>query len=181
MKALSLWQPHALAIGLGLKPWETRDWPTHYRGPLAIHAAKRPWADSDAWHLGATLKLCRKLYPSCEGVTVEAARILIASSIVLGAVVCTCELVDCVPTRKLRGKISADAEFWGDFSDGEKGAGRFAFLLENVRMLEQPVPWRGLQGFFDVELGAAEVEPQLAQLDLFSGFASMQGNEGRGL
>jgi len=41
VKALSLWQPHAHAIALGLKPYETRDWPTKYRGPLAVHAAKR--------------------------------------------------------------------------------------------------------------------------------------------
>jgi hypothetical protein len=33
MKALSLWQPHAQAIALGLKPYETRDWSTRYRGP----------------------------------------------------------------------------------------------------------------------------------------------------
>jgi hypothetical protein len=46
MRALSLWQPHAQAIALGLKPWETRDWPTRYRGPLAIHGAKRLWHET---------------------------------------------------------------------------------------------------------------------------------------
>ena len=50
MKALSLWQPHALAIGLELKPWETRGWSTDYRGPVAIHAAKRSWTDAGPWH-----------------------------------------------------------------------------------------------------------------------------------
>jgi len=41
MKALSLWQPWASAIALGSKRIETRGWATSYRGPLAIHAAKR--------------------------------------------------------------------------------------------------------------------------------------------
>jgi hypothetical protein len=41
MNAISLWQPWATAIALGSKRIETRPWATAYRGPLAIHAAKR--------------------------------------------------------------------------------------------------------------------------------------------
>ena len=41
MRALSLWQPHAQAIMLGIKPYETRGWSTDHRRPLAIHAAKK--------------------------------------------------------------------------------------------------------------------------------------------
>jgi hypothetical protein len=40
MKALTLWQPWASLVILGVKQVETRSWPTDYRGPLAIHAAK---------------------------------------------------------------------------------------------------------------------------------------------
>ena len=158
MKALSLWQPHATAIGLGLKPWETRDWPTHYRGPLAIHAAKRPWGDSDEWHSDARRRIDR--YVTARGPIPWA----------FGAVVCTCDLVECVPTSELRGRIPADHEFWGDFSDGDEGRGRWAFRLENVRLLEQPIAWRGQQGFFEVELGAQAPEPVIdAQGELFGG------------
>ena len=60
MRALSLWQPHAQAIALGLKPWETRDWPTRYRGPLAIHGAKRLWHETGAWHDDARRTLHRR-------------------------------------------------------------------------------------------------------------------------
>ncbi|TRU31740.1 MAG: ASCH domain-containing protein [Microcystis aeruginosa Ma_QC_B_20070730_S2] len=42
MKAISLWQPWASLVANGLKLYETRGWPTKYRGVLAIHAAKRP-------------------------------------------------------------------------------------------------------------------------------------------
>ena len=41
MKALSLWQPWASLIADGRKKIETRHWPLHYRGPLAIHAAMK--------------------------------------------------------------------------------------------------------------------------------------------
>lgn len=140
MKALSLWQPHAQAIALGVKPWETRDWATRYRGPLAIHAAKREWSDTGSWHEDARRKLRRVMERTGR------------FEMSYGAVVCVAELVDCVPTRELRGVIPQDDEFWGDFSDGETGAGRFAFRLRNVRVLDEPFPVRGQQGFFDVQL-----------------------------
>src|ERR1700744_4583034 len=100
MKALSLWQPHAQAIALGLKPWETRDWPTRYRGPLAIHAAKRQWTDTGPWHDDARRKLRRAMESG------------FAFGMAYGAVVCVAELVDCVPTRELRGVIPEEAQFW---------------------------------------------------------------------
>ena len=40
MKAITLTQPWATLVSLGLKRFETRSWQTSYRGPLAIHAAK---------------------------------------------------------------------------------------------------------------------------------------------
>ena len=40
MKALSIRQPWAWLIVCGHKPLENRSWPTPYRGPLLIHAAK---------------------------------------------------------------------------------------------------------------------------------------------
>jgi len=36
MKAISLWQPWATLIALGLKTVETRSWRMDYRGPLVI-------------------------------------------------------------------------------------------------------------------------------------------------
>ena len=40
MKALTLTQPWATFVAIGVKRIETRSWSTRYRGPLAIHAAK---------------------------------------------------------------------------------------------------------------------------------------------
>lgn len=41
MKAISLWQPWATLFATEIKKYETRSWATNYRGPIAIHAAKR--------------------------------------------------------------------------------------------------------------------------------------------
>ena len=40
MKALTLLQPWASLVAIGVKRWETRAWRTSYAGPLAIHASK---------------------------------------------------------------------------------------------------------------------------------------------
>jgi hypothetical protein len=39
-RCLSVCQPFATAIVLGLKPFENRTWGTSYRGPLLIHASR---------------------------------------------------------------------------------------------------------------------------------------------
>src|SRR5580765_8422282 len=41
MKILSLHQPWASLVAIGAKRYETRSWKTDYRGPIAIHAAKK--------------------------------------------------------------------------------------------------------------------------------------------
>ena len=40
MKGMTLWQPWATRVAIGAIRHETGSWSTHYRGPLAIHAAK---------------------------------------------------------------------------------------------------------------------------------------------
>ena len=41
MKCITLWQPWATLIMLGIKKIETRSWHTQHRGPLAIHSAAK--------------------------------------------------------------------------------------------------------------------------------------------
>lgn len=42
MKALTIWQPYASLLITDIKKYETRKWATKYRGPIAIHASKKP-------------------------------------------------------------------------------------------------------------------------------------------
>ena len=142
MRALSLWQPHSQAISLGIKKFETRGWKTAYRGPLAIHAAKKPFRyqdySLDYYHeVGRYFK--SKDFP--------------LYALDYGVVICVADLVDCIPVGLLRGRIGHVYEFWGDFRDkGDDGKDRYAFQLENVRLipaLKRPAV-TGRQGFFNV-------------------------------
>lgn len=45
MKAITIWQPWASLLATGAKQYETRSWATSYRGPIAIHAAKKDISD----------------------------------------------------------------------------------------------------------------------------------------
>jgi hypothetical protein len=128
MKALSLWQPWATAIALQLKKIETRGWYTSYRGPLAIHAAKR-WTVEEREFLEDMQEL--HFFPT--GVDVP-----------LGAIVAVVNLENCVRTEKLL-SISTLEESWGNY-----GPERFGFMLSNIRALPEPIPFRGAQGFFYV-------------------------------
>src|SRR5689334_4415085 len=87
MKAITLHQPYATLIAIGAKRIETRSWPTRYRGPLAIHAARvlGPQARALCSHEPFRSALARAGYASPDALP-------------LGAVVATCRLVDCLPT-----------------------------------------------------------------------------------
>ncbi len=130
MKALSLTQPWASAVAIEIKQWETRSWPTSFRGEVAIHAAKGfpAWAKEFARFSGRD-------YEDLPSVM----------EIPLGKIVCIANLVDCQRTENVRGKLSRCEQEWGDYADG-----RFAFKLENVRVLKAPVAVRGALGFWTV-------------------------------
>lgn len=124
MKALTLHQPWASAIAVGLKRYETRSWSTNYRGPLAIHAGKS--------------------VPAYAREDYEDAPAAIARPMPLGAVVCVAELVACHRTEVRGPSVSIEERFWGDWSHG-----RFAWELVNVRVLTPPIPARGAQGLWE--------------------------------
>jgi hypothetical protein len=149
MKCLSLWQPHAIAIGLGLKLYETRGWqlrPEEIGVPIAIHAAKKEFRERDyPWDYFKEVK------------TRLAAASVPLHKLDYGKVVCLCVFTCCIRTGALRGKIG-DAEFWGDFRDvGDDGKERYAFKVGQVKLI--PAEHRplivGRQGIFNVpdELG----------------------------
>jgi activating signal cointegrator 1 len=128
MKALSLTQPWATAICLGIKQWETRSWPTHFRGELCIHASKGfpKWAKEIAVDLANE-----------RGISFE--------DLPLGKIVCVVSLTECRQTDSLIHEIGEIEQQWGDYSPG-----RYAFKLENLRVLSDPVPAIGHLGFWPV-------------------------------
>jgi hypothetical protein len=129
IKALTLWQPWATLIALGRKRLETRGWVTAYRGSLAIHAARRP---PDPGLLAAE--------PFAGALRDALAR----GPLPRGAVVAVARLVDVLPiTPALVAGLTQEERAFGIY-----GPCRWAWRLEEVRLLDPPIPARGAQGLW---------------------------------
>lgn len=126
-KAITLTQPWASLVAVGAKRVETRSWPTSYRGPLLIHAAKgKP-----------DLEYAREIV---------ARGFLPDEPLPLGVIVARCHLQFCGSTGVAFAMLASDSperEF-GDFSWG-----RFGWTLTQVERIDPPVPWRGALGLWD--------------------------------
>lgn len=120
MRALTVRQPYAHLIATGQKRIETRSWPTHHRGALAIHAALGAWP-----------------HPTGGGLT----------DLPRGAVVavCTLETVIRFPARRaeLRALVRRHSGAPREMEYGYFGAGRYGWVLRDARPLAVPVPARG--------------------------------------
>lgn len=139
MKAITVWQPWAGALAAGIKENETRSWATKYRGPLAIHSAKKSF--HERWIRYATPEAreaicclldlpeffnCMEYFP-------------------LGRILATAELVDCIKiTPEYIATLSPDELALGDYT-----LGRYAWRLANVKRLPDPIPAKGAQGFWN--------------------------------
>lgn len=126
-RALTLTQPWATAIFIGLKQYETRSWTTRYCGPLLIHAAKGYpafarafWADE--WDHGRG----RTIMP-------------------FGAIIGRVTLVDVQATFPLSQNLTSLERLYGDYSRG-----RYAWKFESPVRFEEPVPCAGHLGIWQV-------------------------------
>lgn len=128
MRAISLWQPWASLWAVGRKRFETRHWATNHRGPLAIHAAQKICLDIDE-ELAA---ICRDQF----GITWS-------HTLPRGALVGTCNLLNCIPTDSMH--VGPEERAQGNFS-----AGRYAWEADDRKMLPRPIPFRGHQNIFQV-------------------------------
>jgi len=135
--ALSLWQPWASLWASGEKMNETRGprGRTTRRGRVLVHAAKRFDADVRAYCDMDPFKSCL------------AKHVDTLSEIPLGALVGEVNLVDCVRVETIRDSLSEQEEEFGDYSDG-----RFALVADSWKLYDKPIPYRGMQGFFKVEI-----------------------------
>ena len=134
MRCLSLWQPWASLVATGAKRIETRSWSTAYRGLLAIHAAKNLEPAASRPRL-ASEPLRSALLRGGLGP---------GSVLPRGAVLAVARLVDVVPTEIAR----ADAVAWGELHFGDFTPGRYAWYLDQVRVLSTPIPCRGALGLW---------------------------------
>ena len=144
MKAITLTQPWASLVAIGAKRIETRSWKTSFRGPIAIHAAK---GFPDAAKRFCESQMVRRALGWCDS-SVE-----IASTLPTGCVIATAELVNVLPTEVVNGStvfaVSIEQVSDQERAFGDYGPGRFAWFLENVKMLDEPVPARGMLSLWE--------------------------------
>jgi hypothetical protein len=134
MKAISLWQPWASLWCSRRKVHETRHWRCSHRGWLLVHAAKRFEKDFELNH---PLRLI--LDDEFGGHWTR--------DLSTGALIGMVNVVDCQPTQALIGDAAASDD---DRECGDFAPGRFAWKRDEFRRFDQPIPYRGAQGFFNV-------------------------------
>lgn len=135
MKAITLWNPYPYLIANGFKKNETRGWATSYRGKIAIHSAKKN--DNDIEMI--TRDLIYKLNHRKDIVDV------LKMNKEYGCIICTADLVDCI--KITQGFVNCTAS--EELIVGDYTIGRYAWKLENVRMLDNPVPAKGKQRLWE--------------------------------
>jgi hypothetical protein len=151
IRGLSLTQPWASLVALGAKRMETRSWRTDYRGWLAIQAAKKfPKDDQELCLERVFLEALRPRYGNVPY------RLL-----PLSAIVAVARLTDCLRTEQflMRGdcpepdlipgwtKIALSNQ---EYAFGNYDCGRWAWVLDDVRELPEPVHCPGALGLWKV-------------------------------
>ena len=135
MKALTLQQPWATLVAIGAKRVETRSWSTNYRGPLAIHAAATiAMGDFVLW------KLCMS-EPFLAAL--KAAGITDLTDLPRGVILATASLSH-VQKIYIANRPNLPELAFGDYTSG-----RFAWYLDKVATLPEPVPARGALGLWE--------------------------------
>lgn len=130
MKGLSLLEPWASGVALGLKGNETRGYRTKYRGDLAICASKGLAGFEMAPELTAYV---RRRMPEW-------------STFKSGVVVAVANLVNCRRTLEIRSRLTELERSMGDYR-----AGRWAWIFSRVWPLRNPVPITGRQSVFPID------------------------------
>lgn len=150
MKALSLLQPWASGVALGLKEWETRSWPTKYRGQVAIHASKGlPKEARELCHQHPWSKVFEPNGPGEKHLMIDEA----IAALPRGAIIAVATLADCQQVEDVVWNLPDDEKAWGDFSRGRR-----AWRMAGVIALPHPVPCAGALGLWTVP---ADVERQV--------------------
>lgn len=124
---------------MGLKQYETRSWGTKYRGQILIHAAKRNYAQ-DAVYLA-------KQHPALD------TAIAAALPLPRGAVVAIADLANCLEMIEDLSKspsVAANIHLQTslELAVGNWAQGRYAWKLENIRALPEPIECKGNQGLW---------------------------------
>lgn len=130
MKVISLTEPFATLIKEKKKKIETRSWKTTYRGEIYIHASStrvpKEWKEN------------KELMN------------LVQEELTFGKIICKCNLVDCIEmTEEWIDKIKKEQP--EEYACGIYEKGRYAWVLEKIEPLEEPITVKGHLGIWNYE------------------------------
>lgn len=155
MKAITIWQPWASLLVRGEKLYETRSWATSYRGPIAIHAAARPVQQTiDDLVRGVIFATVEDLIDDANADTLACIDRLFPdpgelTQLPTGAIIGTALLVRCNAINEaFLSRLSEQETDLGDFSPG-----RYAWEFEDMKLLAEPIPVKGMQGLWEWRRG----------------------------
>lgn len=126
MRVLSIKEPFATLIKDGVKRIETRSWKTNYRGELYIHASLTKKDITDRHELLELVKDKTFSY---------------------GYIICRCKLKDCVyMTKDFVEDIRNNHH--QEYICGIYTEGRYAWVLDEIEILDKPIPAKGKLGIW---------------------------------
>ena len=125
MKVLTIKQPYASAVVYGYMEFEFRSWKTNYRGEIYIHAAKAKSKASNASIASTYLK-------SRENPE---------------HIICKCLLKNCIyMDEDFINEVKKNKE---EYNSGHYEVGRYAWQLEVIEVLEEPIYAKGQLGIWN--------------------------------
>lgn len=128
MKTISIQEPYASFIKEGYKKIETRSWKTNYRGEILIHAS-----------------ISKKFLKSIKDK--EVLNIMDKINLNYGKIVCKANLVDCIEmTQEFIEDIQNNHQ---EYILGIYKEGRYAWILDNVLPLNNPIEIKGKLGLWE--------------------------------
>jgi len=145
MKVLTIQQPYATLIAIGAKKIETRSWSTEYRGQLAIHSSKEFPVKNKSLLVEQPF---RSVFDSNWS----------GKALMCGYILATCNLVSVLPI--LSSPTPLDAFYksiYGveltknELAFGDYTPGRFAWILKDMEILDNPIPAKGMLGLWNLE------------------------------
>lgn len=142
MKAITVWQPWAQLLAEGKKHDETRSWRTNYRGEILIHAAKKPYSQTERLMTAESRKKIRDTL----GLGFVNWREKIPTGVIIGKAILTdCKLIDQTYHDFIK-ELCPEEFLYGDFT-----VGRYAWRLEKPQLFKNPIPASGKQGLWNWE------------------------------
>ena len=125
MKVITIREPFATLIKDKVKIYETRSWKTNYRGEIYIHVAKAKSKASNTSIASTYLK--SKENPE--------------------HIICKCLLKDCIyMDEDFINEVKKNKE---EYNSGRYEVGRYAWKLEVIEVLKEPIYAKGQLGIWD--------------------------------